>query len=57
MEKKLIELNLRILKSGSVALTEVNDYLDLLIQLEAQLIEEEEKEGDIQDESFNTDNA
>jgi len=39
MEKKLIELNLRILKSGSVALTEVNDYLDLLIQLEAQLIE------------------
>jgi len=55
MEKKLIELNLRILKSGSVRVIEINDYLDLLIQLEAQLIEEEEK--DIQDENFDADNA
>lgn len=45
MEKNLIELNLRILKSGSVKLTEINDYLDLLIQLEAQLMEEKEEDG------------
>lgn len=49
MEKKLIELNIKMLKTASLEVAEINDYYLLLSELDRQLKSLENIDGQIND--------